>query len=168
MAKVHFILVVLLLSSHAFGNEDNQLNEEANVNAVLGEAIDETLPDVLTAEMIAQLRDPFKIPALAVSKTGPRTELEMISLSEFRLTGVMTGGKSNRAILVGPKNKTYMVSRRDRIGLRNGKIIEIRPDALVIQESIANALGGVEKENFELRIDGKIISQETNQEVVKQ
>ncbi len=61
-----------------------------------------------------------------------------------------------------------MVSQSERIGMKSGKIIQIRPDALVVKETNMNAMGQEEKENLELRIDGKLISQDDDEEVSKQ
>ncbi len=140
-------------------------NDEPMTGSVLPT---DSMDKMLTAELIESLRDPFKVPAVAMTKTAKKGELETYNLADFRLTGVMTGPRKTRAIVVGPNGKTYMVSQSERIGMKSGKIIQIRPDALVVQETNMNAMGQEEKENLELRIDGKLISQDDDEEVSKQ
>ena len=87
------------------------------------------------------LRDPFKMPKMALARIAPKSELEQIPLESFRLVGVLTGPGRIRAILATPSNKTYIVTEKTKIGPRSGTITKITADQIDIREKQLNVLG---------------------------
>lgn len=88
-----------------------------------------------------KFRDPFKQPETQKSSTEQLTDLEKYPVSEFKLTGVMTGPKKMRAMILAPDGKTHFVSEKMKIGNKNGIIAKITTKSLVVKEKLVNALG---------------------------
>jgi Tfp pilus assembly protein PilP len=98
----------------------------------------------------AQMRDPFKQPAFPARKVEIRTELERFKLDEFRYIGVLTGPKRMRAMLKAGNDQTFLVSENMKIGQRDGKILKITPDSILVREKVVNVMG--EEENLDTEI----------------
>ncbi len=88
-----------------------------------------------------KFRDPFKQPETQKSSNEQLTDLEKYAVNEFKLTGVMTGPKRMRAMILAPDGKTHFVSEKMKIGNKNGIIAKITTKSLVVKEKLVNALG---------------------------
>lgn len=100
---------------------------------------------------LMNLRDPFKRPDLEVLDDTPRSPLELVSIDQVKLTGVITGPHRFKAmLLVG--DKTYFVSERARIGGRKGYVAKITPNSIRVRERIVNLLGKEEDLETELKL----------------
>jgi Tfp pilus assembly protein PilP len=96
-----------------------------------------------------KFRDPFKAPEFQVAQ-DERGALEKFSVNEFKLVAVMTGPVRMRAMIADPTGKTHTVAKSASIGLREGKVIKITTQSVVVREKIVNPLG--EAENIDTEI----------------
>lgn len=112
-------------------------------NAPLSEDAPFTLESAMT------LRDPFRRPelktAMAIDEGGLIPELERYELDKFKLVGVITGAKKNKALLTAPNGKMHVVSDKTVLGNRRGYIKRILPGMIVIEEKVVNLLGQEER-----------------------
>lgn len=91
-------------------------------------------------QALLNIRDPFRPPD-SVLIESPRTELEIVSIEELKMLGVMTGPKETRALILTPNGKTHFVRVNDKIGNRRGVIVSITPQSIKVSERIVNVLG---------------------------
>ncbi len=84
-------------------------------------------------------RDPFK-PFIQAPKeeevviTEATPPLKKYSLNEFRITGIVWVQNEPKAVVVDPEGNTYFLGKGDEIGNRNGEIIEVRENGLLVKE----------------------------------
>ena len=101
----------------------------------------------------AGLRDPFK-PFLKLVNVpvGPdpiiRPPLRRYPLSSFRLAGIIWVGDQPKAMIVDPEENTYFLGVGDRIGNKEGEILEVRERGILVQEQtkFENVYGEVKTE----------------------
>jgi len=115
----------------------------------------EEAESISSAQDIMSLRDPFRKPKISRQKIVLTSELETIPVQEFKLNGVITGPGKMKAMLIGPKGKTYFVSKGDKIGLRDGEITEITSSKIFVTEKIINVLGQEESLAVEILLSKK-------------
>jgi Tfp pilus assembly protein PilP len=116
------------------------------------------LETVLSEEYIAEIRDPFALPSLGpVFGGGKRPELTLFSINDLKLNGVITGPKKLRAMVSAPNGKTFFVKIGDPIGMLNGKITQIRSDAITVVE-FEEVRGKRVSGTKELRIGGELVT----------
>lgn len=99
-----------------------------------------------------KFRDPFKEPAYIESQEL-RTDLERFAVTDFKVTGVVTGPIRMRAMLLAPDGKTHYVSEKMKVGLRDGVVVKITTKSVVVREKVVNPLGEVELFDTEIGID---------------
>jgi hypothetical protein len=122
-------------------------------------APDSPVDTILSEDLIRALRDPFQIPSVLLSrKELPKTDLETYQLKDFHLNGVITGPKKIRAMLTAPGNKVYFVRIGDRIGVRDGTITQILPDASKVVEYFTDEHGKRIPDPYELMMSGELVS----------
>lgn len=84
-------------------------------------------------------RDPFK-PFIQAPReeevviTEATPPLKKYSLNEFRITGIVWVQNEPKAVVVDPEGNTYFLGKGDDIGNRNGEIIEVRENGLLVKE----------------------------------
>jgi Tfp pilus assembly protein PilP len=87
-------------------------------------------------------RDPFK-PFIKLTEKEkelkPQADellppLRRYSLNEFKLVGIVWAGQQPKAVIVDPEKNTYVLGVADEIGNRQGKIIEIRNNGILVAE----------------------------------
>lgn len=91
-------------------------------------------------------------------RTGPKEPLEMIDLSQLKLTAITQAGSGNRALMEEASGKGHIVRKGMFIGKNAGKVLEIFLDRLVIEEEIQDYSGNYifrEKEIKLLKPDGE-------------
>jgi type IV pilus assembly protein PilP len=114
------------------------------------QALQEKPPEAEKAEPkyvyeAAGRRDPFL--ALMqirkpVSESGqPLTPLQKFDLGQFRLIGVIIGRNEPMAMVMAPGGKAYVLKRGIKIGKNAGQVIDIREDAVVIEERFYDFAG---------------------------
>lgn len=117
------------------------------------------MESILSEEVILNLKDPFQVPtSFLVKKEAPKSELESFQLKDFKLNGVVTGPKKTRAMVTTPSNKTFFVKVGDRLGLRDGTVTQIHPDAIRIVEYDVDDRGKKIPDVYEIRVSGDFVS----------
>jgi Tfp pilus assembly protein PilP len=122
-------------------------------SGMAGAATPPTSVDQAEAEKmeLLNLRDPFKRPDLEIQGGTPKSPLEMISIDQVKLTGVITGPHRFKAMLqVG--DKTYFVSEKAKVGSRKGYVAKITQNSIRVRERIVNLLGKEEDVETELKL----------------
>ncbi len=116
-------------------------NQTPNTIQILGDS-------PLTLEASLRLRDPFKQPMLKSLKQddiGNIPEIEKYPIDQFKLIGVVTGTKKNKAMLMGPNNKLHIIGEKDSIGNRKGYVKKIAKNRIIFEEKMINILGKEER-----------------------
>lgn len=111
-------------------------------------------------------KDPFK-PFVAV-KVEPKNTPEAIKkfqlaalpihrfdVSQFKLIGVITGGRENQAMVTDPGGKGYVLKVGMLIGKNEGKITSISTNGVEVLEQFKDDNGKVRKENIKLTLPRK-------------
>ena len=113
----------------------------------------------ITLENSLALRDPFRQPKLKVASDvnegGTIPELERFEVEQFKLIGVISGLKKNKALLTSPDGKMHIVSENMRLGNRHGLIRKIAPGTVLIEEKVVNLLGQEEKIQMSIQFKDK-------------
>jgi len=108
-------------------------------------------------------KDPFK-PFVVVkavpaedSKKSFKDSLPIHSLdaSQFKLIGVITGGKENQAMVTDTGGKGYVLKVGMNIGKNDGKVVSISTSGVDIVEMFKDENGRVRKENVKLTLPRK-------------
>ncbi|MDP2689969.1 MAG: pilus assembly protein PilP, partial [Deltaproteobacteria bacterium] len=98
-------------------------------------------------DLDAKYRNPFQSHIILLRDTevarkikGP---LECCDLDQFRIVAVVVGTEGGFALVQGPDKKRYVVKRGDAMGPRDGKVIRIINDGLIVREHIKDEDGKV-------------------------
>lgn len=102
-------------------------------------------------------KEPVAAPQVDQRKTQtkrriPRTPLEMVALSQLKLVGVILSPKENKALVEETSGKGYVVKVGTYIGNRNGKIVEILSDRIIVAEEVPDIYSNVSVQNSTLQI----------------
>jgi type IV pilus assembly protein PilP len=94
-------------------------------------------------------RDPFE-PLTAIKKPiaqqeAPLTPLEKFDLGQLRLIGVILGKGEPRAMVVAPDGKSYILKKGIKAGKNDGRVIEIKADAVLVEERYYDFSGEIRK-----------------------
>ena len=94
--------------------------------------------------------DPFKpFLNLEVAKVGvnkpkkavPRTPLMEFGLDQIKMTGIAHGSEKRVAMIEDPKGKGYIISEGTLLGHNGGRVVQILPDRMVVEEKVMDAKG---------------------------
>lgn len=141
-------ITVLLLSVSASIAVLPQSTETKAQGADMAEA---KIPDVKTAPTYNYnpigKPDPFRpfieLEPSPKKKTAPRTmpisPLQRASISDFRLVGVSSDDYHRIAMVQDVKGRAYPIFMGTYIGQNGGKVVEILPDRIIIEEKIKAA-----------------------------
>jgi len=111
-------------------------------------------------------KDPFKpfVSVKAEPKASPESTknirrnalpIHSFDITQFKLIGIITGGRENRAMVTDPGGKGYVLKVGMLIGKNDGKIISISSDGVEILEQFRDDNGKVRKENIKLTLPRK-------------
>lgn len=111
-------------------------------------------------------KDPFKPLVLAKAVTAPSTAdlkkalkdglpIHSFDVSQFKLIGIVTGGKENQAMVVDPNGKGYVLKNGMTIGKNDGRIISINANGVDVLEQFKDDNGRVRKENIRITLPRK-------------
>jgi Tfp pilus assembly protein PilP len=99
------------------------------------------------------MRDPFKPFIKLVDRpSGPlpivKPPIRRYPLSSFRLAGIIWIGDEPKAMIVDPEMNTYFLGVGDKIGNKDGEILEVRDRGILVQEKtkLENVYGEVKIE----------------------
>ncbi|MCA9809538.1 MAG: pilus assembly protein PilP [Candidatus Dadabacteria bacterium] len=87
-------------------------------------------------------RDPFKpfIRLMDIPSAGPAPvvvpPIQRYSLDQFRISGIIWMSGKPQAMVVDPEGNTYFLGDGDRIGNKEGEILEVRNNGLLVQETV--------------------------------
>ncbi|WP_198419572.1 pilus assembly protein PilP [Geomonas oryzae] len=92
-------------------------------------------------------KDPFKpvivpaTPAPTSTAAGPSVSpaadllpIQSFEVSKFKVSGIIAGMRENRALLIDPNGKGYVVQVGMQVGNANGRVTRITPSAVEIVE----------------------------------
>ena len=108
-------------------------------------------------------KDPFKPYAIepvtpTKAEPAPRAHLlpiQSYDVSKFRLIGIVTGLKENRALVVDPLGKGYVVKVGMLIGNSDGRITRITGTAVEVLEQFRDENGTVRKRSVKITLPPK-------------
>lgn len=110
-------------------------------------------------------KDPFKpyiveppAPAKSKASRGPRASalpIQSFDVNKFKLVGIIAGLKENRALIVDPYRKGYVVKTGMLLGNNNGRITRITGDAVEVLEQFRDDSGIIRKRTVRLVLPQK-------------
>ncbi len=111
-------------------------------------------------------KDPFKpfVIVKAEQKSSPEAmkkarynalPIHSFDVSQFRLIGIITGGRENQAMVTDPSGKGYVLKVGMSIGKNDGKVVAINAGGVDILEQFRDDNGRVRKENIKLTLPRK-------------
>lgn len=96
-------------------------------------------------------RNPFRSHLIVLQKevntTRIRGPLECCELDQFRIKAVVVSPERSYALVNAPDGKSYIVKRGDIMGFREGKVIDINSQGLVVREYTMNPEGEILSHN---------------------
>ena len=114
----------------------------------------------------ANLRDPFK-PAVTIAppadkKAGPSITsaanllpIQSFETEKFRVVGIITGINENRALMLDPAGKAYVVRKGMAVGNSGGVVTKVNPNSVEITERFQDDSGRVRKRTVKLTLTRK-------------
>ena len=113
-------------------------------------------------------KDPFKpfVAVKAESKNTPEPTkkaqhsssslpIHSFDVSQFKLIGIITGGRENEAMVTDPGGKGYVLKVGMLIGKNDGRIVSISTSGVDVLEQFRDDNGRVRKENIKLTLPRK-------------
>ncbi len=101
-------------------------------------------------------RDPFTPLVLVrrpvVQSDAPLTPLQTFEIGQLRLTGVIIGKGTPRAMVVAPDGKSYILQQGVLVGKNNGVVREIRRDGVFVEERYYDFSGEVRTNVLEISL----------------
>jgi type IV pilus assembly protein PilP len=84
-------------------------------------------------------------------KREPSTPLELVDLSQLKLTAIIRTPSGFKAMVEESTGKGYIVGMGTYMGIHSGKVMNILKDRVVVEEEVEDALGNVVSRNSELK-----------------
>ncbi len=84
-------------------------------------------------------------------KREPATPLELVDLSQLKLTAVIRTPSGFKAMVEETTGKGYIVGIGTYMGIHSGKVVNIFKDRIVVEEEVEDALGNIASRNSELK-----------------
>ena len=111
-------------------------------------------------------KDPFKpfVAVKVVTKSSPDSikkalqsslPIHSFEVNQFKLIGIITGGRENQAMVTDPGGKGYVLKTGMTIGRNNGKIVSITTKGVDVVEQFKDESGRVRKETIKLVLPRK-------------
>ncbi len=108
-------------------------------------------------------KDPFKpyvivkpVPVLgAAASNKAALPIHSFDVSQFKLIGIVTGGKTNQAMVTDPNGKGYVLKSGMTIGKNDGRITAITNSGVEILEQFRDDNGRVRKEHIKITLPRK-------------
>jgi type IV pilus assembly protein PilP len=111
--------------------------------------------------------DPFKAYAPAVAaptpaapqaapiRTGDQLPIQSFDVAKFKLVGIIAGINQNRALIIDPTGKGYVVQEGMEIGTSQGRITRITASSVEVVESFKADNGRIKKRKVVLTLAKK-------------
>ena len=107
-------------------------------------------------------KDPFRSYVVASKAKLPLPPISEIQLpiqkfevSQFKVLGIITGLKENRAMVLDPTGKSYVIKEGSLIGPHNGKVQAITPTVIDVIEQYRNESGQIKTRVVKLALPRK-------------
>lgn len=109
-------------------------------------------------------KDPFKphviikAPAVTTSeraRNASHLPIHSFDVSQFKLIGIVSGGKENQAMVTDPNGKGYVLKVGMTIGKNDGRVTAITGNGVEVREQFRDDNGRVRKENIKLTLPRK-------------
>ncbi len=111
-------------------------------------------------------KDPFKPAVTApvpsdkksepvVRKSGEQLPILSYETEKFKVVGIITGIKENRALLIDPAGKAYVVRQGMAVGSNDGVVAKVNLNSVEIVEKFRNDDGRVRKRTVKLTLTRK-------------
>ncbi len=135
------------------------------VQKQVSSAVSLAAPPVNTFDFSTK-KDPFKpfVVVKAVPKNGQESSkhssrnslpIHSFAVSEFKLIGIITGGRDERAMVTDPAGKGYVLKVGMLIGRNNGRVVSITSGGVDVVEQFRDDNGRVRKETIKLTLPRK-------------
>ena len=85
-------------------------------------------------------------------KRIPRTPLERIDLSQLKLVAIIVASSGNRALVEESNGKGYVIKAGTYIGTNGGKIVNIKKEAVFVEEQFEDVFGEIQTRKRELKL----------------
>lgn len=118
-------------------------------------------PPSVTQFDFSNKKDPFKpfviVKALPSGRKAQRDALPIhnFDVGQFKLIGIVTGGKENKAMVTDPSGKGYVLKTGMTIGKNEGRITAITNTGVNVMEQFKDENGRVRKENIRITLPRK-------------
>lgn len=144
-----------------------RISSARNVAALAVQKQTSSLRHILPPETILDFstkKDPFKpfvsqpaVSAKAVARksTGDLLPIQSYDVNKFRLVGIIAGLKENRALVIDPLGKGYVVKVGMLFGSNSGKIVRITASAVDVLEQFRDDNGITRKHTVRLTLSQK-------------
>ena len=106
-------------------------------------------------------KDPFKPFAIVIAARNERKALRdalpihSFDVGQFKLIGIVTGGKENKAMVTDPNGKGYVLRVGMTIGKNEGRVTAITNNGVDVVEQFRDDNGRVRKENIRITLPRK-------------
>jgi|SRR5450631_795912 len=107
-------------------------------------------------------KDPFKPYAVIKTPTAKSTSdlgsslpIHSFDVSQFKLIGIVSGGKENHAMVTDPNGKGYVLKAGMTIGKNDGRITAVTHNGVEILEQFRDDNGRVRKEHIKITLPRK-------------
>lgn len=147
LAAVLAILLAFPLHAVVHGNHEN---EPITTYRSQG-AVDPFVPFV-KAQPKPERTTARREPLHSVTEPVFRTPLELLTLQEIRLVGIVIGRGTKLAVVEDNKGTYYDIYIGTAVGMDGGKVIDILEDHVVIEEQEQDESGEVTKKQSKLRL----------------
>ena len=121
-------------------------------------------PPTATQFDFSSKKDPFKPYIIIKSPTASASQgarsashlpIHSFDVNQFKLIGIITGGKENKAMVTDPSGKGYVLRVGMTIGKNGGRVTAITSTGVEIREQFRDDNGRVRKENIKLTLPRK-------------
>jgi type IV pilus assembly protein PilP len=107
-------------------------------------------------------KDPFRSYVVAAKTKlalpplpGKQLPIQTYEVGQFKILGIITGLAENRAMVQDPSGKSYVIKAGALIGSRNGRLLNIKPNALEISEQYREDSGRISTKVVRLTLPRK-------------
>ena len=86
-------------------------------------------------------------------KRVPRTPLEMVDISQLKLSAIIMAPSGNRALVEEASGKGYVIRVGTPIGIHWGEVVDIQIDRVIVEEEVEDLMGDYVKRNREMKLN---------------
>jgi len=99
--------------------------------------------------------EPKNVPQVQKNALRNSLPIHSFDVNQFKLIGVITGGRVNQAMVTDPGGKGYVLKVGMLIGKNDGKVVSINANGVEVLEQFRDDNGRVRKENIKLTLPRK-------------